>query len=169
MSIDDSVRFPLDGLLVGRAKRRQRFALLDDGEIHPVDGDFDRSVMNDPQAAPKQLRGTSCRPATFTRVESEDAFPHIAELANSLLHVAPNSLIAIACDSKGRLLGATFTTIRGDLSVATFRASFRSLPSRTKIVTFASRTNISRAIKDAVTATADVFLMRLNDLIVISK
>jgi len=41
-----------DGFVVTKTKRHNRFSMID-GRLRLVDGDFDRSVLNDPESAPR--------------------------------------------------------------------------------------------------------------------
>ena len=88
-------------------------------------------------------------------------------IAESMLSARPRSLVAVAHGSKRKVLGATITPARRGCTLAVFRASFRSLPSRAKQVTFAAGEPIPPDIQRAVSEIADVALIRVIDFLVI--
>jgi len=60
----------------------------------------------------------------------------------------------------GAVLGATITPAKRGLTAAVFRAAFRTLPARSKQVTFAARNDISQETRSAANQAADSFLVR---------
>ena len=155
-----------DGLIVGVGRRKARFVRYPDGEFRAVDRDFDRSVFDDPDSVPEAEQRTIHM--SVLDVPSEILVDDsVRTIAESMLTARPRSLVAVALNSKGGVLGATITPIRRGLTPATFRASFRSLPARAKQVTFAAGRPIPLDIQRAVSEIADVALVRVIDFLVL--
>jgi hypothetical protein len=172
------------GLVVGVGRRKARFVRYPDGEFRAVDRDFDPSVFDDPDSFPATERRTI--QASVLDVPNElladdeilveDVVEDVVEdlvedsvrtIAESMLTARPRSLVAVAHDSRGSVLGATITPIRRGFTPARFRASFRSLPAQAKQVTFATGQPIPPNIQKAVSELADVAHVRVIEFLVI--
>lgn len=160
------------GLWIGRRKRGHRLTMFPDGTLRRVDADFDRSVFDDPDSVPMSEAAasppdplsaeTSAGNVTALTVPILEPAPDsVQTIAMAMMSACPAALIAVTTDAKGTLIGATITRATKGITPAVFRAAFRSLPDRAKNVTFAARLPVATATRDAATAAADSFLVKI--------
>lgn len=164
------------GLWIGRRKRGHRLTMFPDGTLRRVDADFDRSVFDDPDSVPmseatvsppgvssvmSSATTSAGNVAAVTVPNLEPATDGVQAIARAMMAACPAALIAVATDAKGTLIGATITRATKGITPAVFRAAFRSLPDRAKTVTFAARLPVATTTRDAATAAADSFLVKI--------
>lgn len=156
-----------DGIVITKAKRRNRFVLID-GEIRQVDGDFDRRVLSDPESAPRAL---ATKPPNSDKVDAvlnlALSNENVHSIASAILKACPNGLVAVAQNSKDALIAATVTHFVKRLTAATFRKALRGLPIRCKSVTFAACAIASPDVRDAATIAAECHLITISDFIIV--
>lgn len=155
-----------DGFWIGRRKRGGRFVLYPDGQLRQVDRDFDPAVFDDPDSLPKDAKQAQADDNVIAVPDVEPATDTVQAISQAMLQSRPDSLVAVAHNSKGEVIAAIITPASRGLTSAAFRVSFRSLPAKTKGVTFAAHRDVSREVREATMQAADSFLVRVLDFIV---
>ena len=146
----------------GTGRNRFRFVTTPDGDQTMIPASIGEQEWADLFAEAEALPSKPADAVGIATVPSSEPIENrVQSIAQAVLSACPESLAAVAQDSKGRLLGATVTQAPKGLTPAVFRAAFRSLPERCKSVTFAAHTSIASDVRDAATQAGEHFLIRV--------
>lgn len=149
------------GVPIIESPNRRRFVLFPEGEFRPVDHDFDRAVLTDPDAQP----ATDPESIVPSAEPTPDA---IRAIAQAMLATEPSGLAAVLANSSGRVIGATIIRAPRGLTPAVVRAAMRSaVQGRAKRITLASRQPASPELRNAAAVAADVTLVTVDGFLTI--